>query len=352
MSVITETTEEGSASAAGPLSITVTKGNDEFRHVVSLVSTVLNSFAAILEVPPVSVEMVLADDFVQEVERCWQRAEQDLVGTFDPERLGGIVAAKSIYLRADVSHVCIVFDGAKWPDEPTIADQLFWTWLISHELAHPCLGRLRYVSGALDGVPFPSVTPREVARSLTRGAIEEFRCDLVGEMVLKHALRITLDGKEQNLGIYDVWGGGYNSQFGEVISEHVYPGWPDKVEEYRNWRISLDELWQHIGRQTDQVMTLLGHAEAESISGEVEPPLVGPLAEHRGVQLYLGPAWRAIIEEARNAGFPNLHEFREAERRLCDIGEQAILGMWAKLGLTAEELENRDFRLNVAEPLR
>jgi hypothetical protein len=56
--------------------------------------------------------------------------------------------------------------------------------LLAHELGHAVLERLRVASGALEGVTFPSVTPWEVARSVTRIAVDELRADRLADTVL------------------------------------------------------------------------------------------------------------------------------------------------------------------------
>ena len=56
---------------------------------------------------------------------------------------------------------------------------------MAHELSHPVMTRVRRMSGALDGVIFPSQTLAEVARSSARIDWDEFRAEAMADTVLQ-----------------------------------------------------------------------------------------------------------------------------------------------------------------------
>ena len=53
--------------------------------------------------------------------------------------------------------------------------------LVAHELAHPLIDRARHVSGVMDGVILPSVTGLEIAASMARIMVGEYRADRLAD---------------------------------------------------------------------------------------------------------------------------------------------------------------------------
>ena len=225
--------------------------------------------------------------------------------------------------------------------------------LASHEMAHVMLGRARWVSGVLDGVEFPSVTPIEVARSAVRTAVEEYRADILAGTVLGAAVSIAQDGKKRPARPGDFIGAdGYRDQLALVLDTTVYPGWPDTVQRYRTRHLTLDQMWKQIAESTDQVLTLLGHCEAEAHFADERGAFKATTAAHRGAQLYLLPMWVPIMEVVEAQGLPKLVDTKTAELELLDVGEAAVLEMWERLGWDVELQEDRRFAIWVGAPER
>jgi hypothetical protein len=145
----------------------------------------------------------------------------------------------------------------------------------------------------------------------------------------------------------------YRRQLAEVLDTNVYAGWPDTVQRYREHQMSLEAMWNHIGQCTDQVLTLLAHAQAEAhFAGAPAEVFDESVSEHRGVELYLRPVWAPIMEEVASQGLPDFPNTCRAELELLDVGEEVVIAMWESLGLTIEIQADRTFAIWVSAPER
>ena len=196
--------------------------------------------------------------------------------------------------------------------------------------------------------------PSEIARSIARISTEELTADMVAGIILSEVGSVVIDGQTRPLRPADVTGfaNGYSDQLGLVLSQTVYPGWPNLVQSYRERRIDLNSMWAGIVQGTDQVITLIAHAEAEAILNDGRRPLDEAYAEEPGSALYLTPAWTSIREATGETVFPSKQEYRALQLRISDAGEDALLAMWKKLGLTFEIRPDRGFSIHVTDPLR
>lgn len=324
-----------------------------FARTVGMIHPIVAAVAANAHVDPFEVVAIIADDFTGAVQSSLDEADDaDTWGDlrFTTERVGGTVAAKNIALADDGSLVHVVFDAAMWlTTDPT--STVAAIYLVAHELAHVVFGRLRWSSGALARVKFPSYTPIECARSITRIAVEEYRADRFADAVLGQVVSVTVDDEIRPARSSDAFGASHRARLADVLDDVVYPGWRDTVWRYRLHEIELNEMWRRIVEGTDQVLTLLAHSEAEAAAAGELGPLDYEYAEHRGVLLYLGPAWQRIVRAAD--GQESLCDpatFAAQEWALLDEGEAALIEMWSTLGLTVEVLPDRQFAIWVSEP--
>lgn len=322
---------------------------------VKQVGGVISQFAEAAGCPDVSVTVVWVsdDDFAAAVQVALDGAESSSP-PFTTDRLGGSVMAKNISTKDDHSVVTIVMNTQFAAPSGHGAAHAFF--LLAHEMVHPLLSRLRTASGALDGVVFPSYTPVEMARSMTRTVIDEMRADLVANALLGGVFTCDLpSGGARELTMADLLRDIHSETFGDVLRDHVWPGWPDAVERYRHHDLSLQDLLRHLLEGTDQTLTLLAHTEACARSGG-DPdlyPFAADRAEHRGSVLYLREMWEALMDaDAEFPMLPSLAEFREAEAAVLDAGEAAILAMWGRLGLTFDSGPDRGFHAHVTSPQR
>lgn len=276
---------------------------------------------------------------------------------YTTERLGGTAVGKTILLSDDHTRAAIVMSAHGWTPAAEEAGLGLGLFLLAHELTHAVLERVREVSGALDGVTFPSVTPVAVARSITRIAVDEVRADKVADVVLSLNATKTVDGAQAPLHITDAPLLGpvlYRDRLAELLTTTVYPGWRDLVNRYRNWGCSLDELMRELFQQTDQVMTAFGHAEGERQCTPENPEMyLAPAKDAPGAAWLIGPVWEAIMEVAEQYPFlPSAAEFKAAELAILDAGERELFAMWDRLGVTFDPPRppSHPFEVKVREP--
>lgn len=263
--------------------------------------------------------------------------------------------AKNIPMCDDSSRVTIVVNRnvlSTAADESTVSS----IFTLAHELTHPVINRMRAASGVLAGVPFPSRTPTECARSITRIAIDEYWTDCFAGIVLGFFAHVDRDGERVPLHQGSVMGGvdGYRNQLAHVLESYIHPGWPDLVESYQEHRMSLDVMWGRVVRETDQVFTLLAHAQSSEDGSQTGGPFVdGTTSDNPGVRLYLAPAWKRVMGSLDSMPFTlPLAEFAAADLAVTDAGEVALMTMWETLGLTFDEHEDRSYYIHVTAPTR
>lgn len=132
----------------------------------------------------------------------------------------------------------------------------------------------------------------------------------------------------------------------------VYPGWPDVVEDYRNRRRTLGELHGFVVSSADQMLTAAAHAEAERQFLEL-PDSIFHQADPRARELYLDPLWTPIRDELlAQPILPTLSEIAELDARLDGVGQTAVLGLWATLGVNFRDSDDGSLYLDVREPTR
>lgn len=329
----------------------------KFEEAVRGVHTVLAEVAGEWQVPNLTATVVFADDFVgtaDELLAVTAAAWGEHHHPYTTDRVGGEAVAKNIPTAGDDSSVSIVFN-ANMHHFAGPAQDAMTLFIAAHELTHPILQRLRDGSGALAGVTFPSQTASQYARSIVRIAVDEYRCDRVANAILGAMCTATIDGETRRLRQSDLLGGdfGYRGSLSTLLDEHVHPAWPDLVQNYRERRIPLGQMWGRLITATDQTMTLLAHAEAEAVAAEEAGPVDGPHAAHPAVRLYLGPAWSAVMDAVEKRPLvPALQDFAAAEREVLDSGDRALFEMWQQLGITVSTTPTGDDYLHVTEPTR
>lgn len=318
---------------------------------------VFEAMAQSFQVPMLDVTVQLTPDFQAAVEQAWRDSAKSWLtttGSYNPERLGGQAVAKTLDLTEDGFRQRVVINSSALGQLDTPAGQMWALHVLSHELAHTLLERLRHSSGALEGVVFPSVTPTECARSMVRVAVDEIRADRVADLVVGTFAKVTMpDGQTKPAQITDAFGAGYRGQIADVLDTVIHPGWPNTVHAYQLGQLSLQEMFSQIGTQTDQVITLLARAHAEALRLERPGALEDECRDHPGATLYLAPAWSRIVHAMGEDLIPDGPEpFLARERHLLDEAEVAVLSMWERLGLTFDIHPNRSFYIHVAAPQR
>ncbi|MFJ8936424.1 hypothetical protein ACIRL0_12020 [Streptomyces sp. NPDC102365] len=298
-----------------------------------LVNYVENVYAAVsgipdeLRLPVLDLSVVLTGDVTASIR---QRGQQN----FRPERVGGIVAGKTLALSRDSSRTLIVLDTGPADAEPDAFDSLMFIHLLGHELGHAFLARLRAVAGALP-VPAPrDQTPAEAAAILAYKAADEYRCDLFSNHLLTSTLSLHLG---------DVFEDGYRAAFSGAL-DSVHPGWPDLIRSHHRHEITIEDMFGQLVRQTDAMLILVAHADAvEQAAGH--NPLLAEHAAHPGTHTLLAPAWnplRAVLD--RTPIIPTLADFADVDRTLQDCGRH-ITDIWAALGVRGHLTDDNELHL-------
>lgn len=151
--------------------------------------------------------------------------EDDREG-FTTERVGGFAVAKNLSQVEDDSLIAIVFDASMWAGMDGAA-RARKVATMAHELAHPVMTRLRRMSGALEGVIFPSQTLTEVARSNARICWDEFRAEAIADVVLQGmATADEPGGGSRRLPLAEISLTGYVEQAKTQLAA-AYPAWAD-----------------------------------------------------------------------------------------------------------------------------
>jgi len=325
---------------------------EDFMAMVKAVGPAFGKVAELSGIDQLAVECVLAQDFVKAVEARMRRFGEDDREAFTTERVGGFAIAKNLSQVEDDSLIAIVFDASVWAGMDGAA-RARKVATMAHELAHPIMTRVRRMSGALDGVVFPSVTLTEVARSNARIDWDEFRAEDIADMVLQGMT--TVDdpaGKPPRpLPLTEISLPGYIEQALMQLGA-AYPAWADRVQTYREWKMTLGDMWFQTLRDLDQMRTLmamtlgcLGVESRESID-----PAVSALPAYR---LYFGEPWEAYIAAIRRVpSITTPQNHRDAEREILAAGEASFRQALVALGLTADDLPDRQCEVHVTEPKR
>lgn len=324
---------------------------EDFMAVVQSVGPAFGKVAEISGVDQLAVECVLAADFIKGVEARMRRFGEDDREAFTTERVGGFAIAKNLSQAEDDSRIAIVFDSSIWigMDGAARARKVA---TMAHELAHPVMTRLRRMSGALEGVVFPSITLTEVARSNARICWDDFRAEAIADVVLQQmATADEPGGGSRPLPLAEISLSGYVEQ-AKVQLSVAYPAWADRVQAYREWKMKLDDMWFPTLRDLGEMRTLmvmtLGCRGFES--HEPIDPAVSALPAYN---LYFGEPWEAYIAAIRR--LPSIttpENHREIEREILDVGEASFKDALKALGLTADDLPDRHNDVHVTEPQR
>jgi hypothetical protein len=293
----------------------------------------------------------LSADFIKAVEARMRRFGEDDREGFTTERVGGFAVAKNLSQVEDDSLIAIVFDASMWAGMDGAA-RARKVATMAHELAHPVMTRVRRMSGALEGVIFPSQTLNEGARSNARIDWDEFRAEAIADVVLQGM--VTADepgGGSRPVPLAEISLAGYVEQ-ARMQMGAAYPAWADRVQTYREWKMKLGDMWFSTLRDLDQMRTLI--AMTLGCRGfESNEPIDPAVAALPAYKLYFGEPWEAYIAAIRRLPSITTPENHcDVEREILDLGEASFKHALKALGLTADDLPDRHNEVHVTEPQR
>ncbi|MER7362642.1 hypothetical protein [Nonomuraea wenchangensis] len=309
----------------------------DYAPAIERIHSLLSVRAEAQGVPSFHLSVILSGDITASIARL---GESD----FQPERLGGRVAGKTIALRRDYSDVAIVLDSSAEMDVLDIVH------LTAHEYGHVLLGRLRAAAGTRPAIPIRPQSPQEIAAILAYEAADEYRCDLLSNEILG-TVTIGKGSEARPVNLGDAFTDGYFEALVATIDNRVHPGWPDLVDAYRCWEIDLEAMFTRVVSETDQLMKLIAHAEGVA-RGSGQDPVLDRLRTRPAVQLYLAEAWNPVRHILENTDIiPSSTDFREVDYKLQREG-RGVISMWRRLGIHGRLTENDEVQLDIRAPVR
>jgi hypothetical protein len=301
---------------------------------------------------PSRLELVLADDFKAEVLK--RMRGEPVASRWQPERPLGRVAAKNLAQDDLCEHVAIVFDAKDWVhgEAQDASRTLLQMSLMAHELAHPALERIRIASGVAKGVIYPSVTPGELARSLSRTLADEYFADRISDIIVSQVFSKGQGDAKQPAFVWDLRKAEYTGTIYGIF-ERAYTVLPGLVNSYRIRLLALGDMWAQVVSETEQMLTMFIHARGHADAAGNDPLLgAAGIKELPFVRLYLADTLPPFLEQFRDT--PPLlapNEWARREEKIVRGGETAIMEIWRRLGLTFEESHIREnFFIKVAAP--
>jgi hypothetical protein len=297
-----------------------------------------------------SLKVILTHNLAAEIERLRPSSDENS-GSYTTKRLAGTVVAKTLCPREEGELYTVVADDALWAegDDETLANGIA---TIAHELAHCAIESVRSASVCAlfeDGL----TTGEMAAREIVRAALDEYRADMIEDVFLQVMADATEGGEIGPLQLHHLFGRGFTDGLGTVLSDEVYPGWPDRVQAFREWEVPLDDMWTGLARSGWGVFVAIAHASSVARTAGEPDPITGEFAWHPAVTLYLREPWCCLLEIA--------HAFRpvcsasahaKMEARAFSEGVDAVLGMWSKLGLSFTLNDDGSTYIGVTEPQR
>lgn len=322
----------------------------DFASLANAMGGLFGRLASTMGIDHLDVECVLAHDFREAVESRLRRLGDGDQQGFTTERVGGVVVGKNLPQVEDQSRIAVVFAPELWIDSGGFAPaQKVAT--MAHEIAHTVMSRARYMSGALEGVVFPSQTLTEVARSSARIDWDEFRAEALADTVLQTVATTGEGDNVRPLRLADFASTLYHDQASSQLAA-AYPAWADRVDAYMDRQISLDDLWYATLQKLGQLRTLIAMFTG-AMGRESDQPLAADLSAQHAYRLYFGEPWEEYVRTMRVSPIlPTVSEHRGVEAEVLRVGEGSFRAALLALGLTADDLPNRTAYVHVSEPRR
>ncbi len=134
----------------------------------------------------------------------------------------------------------------------------------------------------------------------------------------------------------------------------LYPAWPDTVQQYRERRLGLGEMFAGILADLRPVLKFLAATQAHADAARV-PDFLGqePFASMPTVRLYLGEPWSWFVGFLRlRPVLPELSAIPEYEADVLKVGEAMVRKIWNNLGLVVPEHADGGLEVRVSAPKR
>jgi len=252
------------------------------------------------------------------------------------DRVGGVVAGKTL-VDASGQKACIYINPMLF-DSADPRSMVFGAFTIVHEFGHVLHDLQRHAAiGGTEEVYFPW----DVAGMLGLTAANEFRADQFACLALPHVIFLTDDGGEP-VSVLDQVGNPHLDNF-DAHLDVIIPGLPQIVDDYRNRRIDLGDMWGEVVRISGEVATLCAHADALRTD-------VGDLSEHfsdhRASEL-ISRFWTPVANYLKASPLiPKADEWPADRSKIWELSRAGWLSSWESLGIHPSE-EGDHFRLDI-----
>lgn len=271
-----------------------------------------------------SVTVIVAADFAAAVDEAYRVGGHDF-GPFGAARLGGDVNGKTVPISADHASARVIIDANWWTRQSTADAQR--VGLLAHELFHPRLDRLRVEAGSAEHLARTVHTPADGARWSVRNAVDELRCDLAADSVLKQMFTVQTPRGILPLPLGLLGSEDDNNYLGATLDafDHLHDEWSSLLGQ-----TLTGEQQSLVARQTGSLLTLLAHAEAEARSLDAPGAFAIPgIAEHP-VGALLHSTWQQICDAYDEyAGWQTI---AASDTAIAAAGQEAVLNLWRHFG--------------------
>jgi hypothetical protein len=235
-----------------------------------------------------------------------------------------VVGGKTITNDRDDQAVVLI--AADLTRDSSGAAQYWCAGTIAHEYTHLLYGAERRASiGQTENVWLPW----EVAGMIGVLAAEEYRVNRIAQVLVEKLLPAT-DDHGAPVSLASVLRLRYLAGLASSL-DAVVPGLPHAVEEYRHHRTTLDQMWQHVARVSEEITLFCAHSEAHRDASD--PPLLEMLPEHPSREL-LDSVWSPLAAHlADSPPLPARDDWAADRQRIQAIARDAWMSAWERLGL-------------------
>ena len=293
------------------------------------------------DLEPIRLNVTMADDVWAEVEGAYERLDLGHDRRDGPERLGGTVAGKSLVNdRTRRAEIVVSADFLRSPDPS-------WLYRSAGVFAHECW-HVIYATArtAAIGETPGGWLPWDVARIVTNIAAEEYRVEILAQLVVDSMFTARIDDEVVP----------YRTLFGEPVRQ----GASDAVERFSelaiatvdDYRINggddrLMSMWSKIALLSEDLTKAIAIGDANC------PPDHRGVLDHppaRGLGTHLDLLWTPFIDHLRTTPvLPTKDHWEQDRTALSEIGLTLWTDIWELVALTATP-SGDSFHLSVVGP--
>jgi hypothetical protein len=283
-------------------------------------------------IPEVRLTLILADDFIAEVNR-WLVDEEH----YDPTRADGAESvAKTISRTRDHAEAVVVFDGTLWHADLGSRTDEVRVSLIAHELVHPLPNRARWASGASQGFS-PQPTVAEVLRDVAYGLADEYRAGIISEVAIGPLGTVTVDNESRPLRSWWRVGPAYIERFANIAADAEH-AWPEVVRRAVTAEISPIRAWMTLTGAVGDALRSLMDAQAFADAAEVDVEVLDAqnVAGLLGTQRFFAVAVPPFIASVRRASrLGRLADVVATEEEIAEVGARMLETILDLVGIRA-----------------